>query len=106
MSIASIEEISQFKSSGKVVIVDVRSKAEQESLGNAIEGNVNISYIDDEQFAALVVSENLLPEDKNTPIICHWNKGGRAGKAAAILVGMGYTQVLNGENPGRIHSAN
>ena len=44
MEIASISEISDFKSTGNAVIIDVRSKAEQENFGDAIEGNVNINF--------------------------------------------------------------
>ena len=71
MEIASVTEVAAFKSTGKAVIIDVRGRSEQESLGNAIDGNVNICFVDVDQFTNESTTSGLLPADKDTPIICH-----------------------------------
>ncbi len=108
----SSEDIIDMKRSGRAVIVDVRSPDEIVTLANAVEGSINITYSvstpnlpGPEDFLQNVLNSNL-PEDKSTPIITYWNKGGRAGRAKEALESLGYTNVVNGINPANINAAN
>ena len=64
-------------------------------------GSVNIVFAD-----ALTADDlSKLPEDKATPIVLFWAKGGRAAKMMPAFQGAGYTNLHNGENAARINGA-
>ena len=104
MDPATVQSLSQVLEIVGRVVLDVRGEEEALRIGNTVDGSVKLEYKhDDDMFIQEVGS--LLPSDKNTPIICHWNKGGRAGKAALALQKVGYLNVYNGVNGEHIKSA-
>jgi rhodanese-related sulfurtransferase len=69
------------------VWVDVRKPHEWEE-GTLVPAQ---QFIPHEQ----VMAEGLPGVDKSTPVVLQCRSGGRSGRAAAVLVAMGYTDVTN-----------
>lgn len=70
------------------VIIDVRSSEEYQ--GGHINGSLNIPL------DKLKRSVQLLPADKQHPIIVCCASGVRSSRARGFLMGLGYKQVFNG----------
>eukprot|EP00746_Dinoflagellata_sp_MGD_P092823 gnl/MRDRNA2_/MRDRNA2_36715_c0_seq1.p1 gnl/MRDRNA2_/MRDRNA2_36715_c0~~gnl/MRDRNA2_/MRDRNA2_36715_c0_seq1.p1 ORF type:complete len:367 (+),score=90.72 gnl/MRDRNA2_/MRDRNA2_36715_c0_seq1:79-1179(+) len=100
------------------LVIDARDPNEVEGCkgGPAIDGSVNVPFNVDgkkqsdhattaEEYAAKLDVASCLPKDKAAPIITHCGAGGRGGKAAAVLKGLGFTNVHNGGSPDNIRAA-
>ena len=56
----------------------------------------NIDPTSAAEFKAKCDALQVLPENKDAPIITHCGRGGRGNKAKLLLEELGYTRVLNG----------
>ena len=126
LPVNTVEQIAAIAKSA--IVLDVRGGDEITSLGNAISGHVNIAYSDDQIDKFLQQCQMIIP-NKETPIIAHWNKGGRSAKAKGttrcffntlfrsiiwitnhlhIIVAfesLGYKTVMNGVSPSLVQEA-
>lgn len=78
------------------LVIDTRSPGEFAS--GHIEGAVNIPY------NVIERSIENLSADKDAPIVVYCHSGARSGHARKTLLGMGYTQVVNGGSLRNMHS--
>lgn len=76
------------------VLLDVRSEREWQSDG--IPSSLNIPHL------AIDLNQDLLPVDKETPIIAYCASGVRVRTALASLEKLGYINVYNGVSNSRV----
>jgi len=88
IKIIDAETFKEAITANKVQLVDVRAPSEFSE--GTIEGSINIDYFQQENFRSEF--EKL---DKNEPVYLYCRSGNRSQKAAAILVEMGFEQIVD-----------
>jgi len=79
-------------------IVDVRAADSSEAIDGTmtmVQGSISAPF----DMATGQLPTEALPEDKAATLVVHCKVGGRAGKAAAYLQSIGYTDVVNAGGP-------
>ncbi|CAE8653257.1 unnamed protein product [Polarella glacialis] len=113
-----VSEPSVIKGLREPLVIDARDPNEVEGCkgGAALLSSINVPFNVDGQsqserptlaadFQAKLEAAGILPEDKSAAIVTHCGSGGRGGKAAQVLRGLGYANAHNGGSADKIRAA-